>query len=109
MSRDLLMQPQTILSARDVALKALTKIEDHEAECNRREELRVRRDEHFQQQYDLDTAELKAGLKDLHDRISGVDRSIRALVSGVGGTAILGLMGIVGWLLIHGRPWEMTP
>jgi len=97
---------QLMLQTHELAVTAMTRIEAHEAECNRREEARVHRETQFLRQYEADIGEIKRGLGQVHGRISGLGDALQSLVRGTGGTLIVGLCGLVAWLIFHGRPWE---
>jgi hypothetical protein len=99
-------QSHLMLKTHELAVRAMTRIEAHEAECGRRDEARVQREAVFLRQYDADINEIKRGLEQLHGRISGLGAGLQSVVRGTGGAAILGLCGLVGWLLLNGRPWD---
>lgn len=99
-------QSQILLQTHELAITAMTRIEAHEAECNRREEARVRWETQFLRQYEVDIGEIKRGLEQVHGRISGLGGALQSLVRGTGGTLIVGLCGLVAWLVLNGRPWE---
>lgn len=97
---------QLMLQTHELAVTAMTRIESHEAECNRREAARVHRETQFLRQYETDIGEIKRGLDQVHGRISSLGGSLQSLVRGTGGALIVGLCGLVAWLVLNGRPWE---
>jgi hypothetical protein len=97
---------QIALQTHDLAVTAMTRIEGHEAECNRREEARIRREAQFQRQYESDMGDVKRALEQVNGRIFGIVNSAQSLLRAVGGALIFGLGSAVVWLLLHGRPWE---
>lgn len=101
-----LSQSQLMLQTHELAVTAMTRIEAHEAECNRREAARIHRETQFLRQYETDIGEIKRGLDQVHGRISGLGGALQSLVRGAGGAVIAGLCGLVAWLILNGRPWE---
>lgn len=101
-----LSQSQLMLQTHELAVTAMTRIEAHEAECNRREAARIHRETQFLHQYETDIGEIKRGLDQVHGRISGFGGALQSLVRSAGGAVIAGLCGLVAWLILNGRPWE---
>lgn len=103
---DVSQSSQLALKTHELAVTAMTRIEAHEAECNRREEARMRREAQYLRQYESDIGEIKRVLDQLQERLYAMAAGIQSLVRGVGGVLIVGLAGTVAWLLLNGRPWE---
>lgn len=101
-----LPQSHLALKTHELAVTAMTRIEAHEAECNRREEARIAREALYLRQYEADIGEIKRALEQLQGRLHGLAAGVQSLVRGVGGALIVGLAGMVAWLLLNGRPWE---
>lgn len=94
------------LSAHETATKAITMIEQHTQNCDRREAERARRDDQFRTEYASDVAEVKGSIKDVHSRVSGLRSGMWGLIITVGGAVIVGLVSLVFWLLTNGGTLE---
>lgn len=107
------MQAQQVANeALGTANKALVLIEQHQADCNRREERRERREREEREDAILHRKEVKESLDNLRDgmgdlgrQIGHQDRANMRWVLGLAGMIITFLLALVGYLLVNGAPW----
>ena len=97
------------LRALEQSTEAKAMVKAHQDFCDRDRVERARREDQFRQEYAGDTAEVKGSIKEVHGRVTGLRTAIWTLVLTVGGFIIALGIGIIGYLLVNDKPWQIKP